>query len=1083
MGKNRENVQGKRQQYVDAKMRGFTGQGAKVKNYYRGSKEAVVVDWNKGSKVNRGDNPQRVKKVGAKMPPIQSHKSGWGRRTTPERKEHKQLGSVYAKLMAMADLTALHEDVRDWDAVVPQKQKDATFADVTAFYMARYIRHTRSRYSGMVVTEEAFMFDFRRRYQTPPAGWNLSLHTAQKYYRMVREYITWTRFVDTTAIRVFEQGCCSDEKMRTLLQETGPVMSKKFSKMHNTKVEVDTVNEIRMNYNRAPELIFPGDTANISSKTLKAAGFLVRQQAPPVRKLPVRSFIKDTDLPQAIETISNKSKSLWFEKVNSKRMKFTGVDDYRFVRAWNESVFKSKQWKTLRDKLEIISEFIPSHYINKDIDKMFRPFLRLAEAPIKNIKVASSLNGNQGEWTNSDDYSSTTLDPFRLTNLVAFVDDEGDIVYYPVIAIRWFLNFYPANVPTPPFVRDFVDEDGEVVQLYFENLSVMLFRGEISIFEIQSSLNGNNGEWTNSDDVEKGNGVAFAPCALGSDCKRAGHWHDKKQWTQKPKSDKPKEAAAARIAKKKYMEDINNFVKCTVEGCTEPFHYHKVGQQKSKGQRDDDDDSYVKTEPVPNVRSGCAMCLLGNRCGDCKPVNSDIESADGDGLSRKDKRAKKRKTDKASAGKGKTDKDVNKTSLADKLAKLRSDLNKLPRNGGVATKCGLKVGGDDPAKPDNVPRDLEGEMARINAALAELENEVYVRIANAEKENDDLRRRVRSEDDIRIDREYLNAYRDNVHAQIRIERERHVQDMNDARRGLEEQFEARRRVLEEEEMRRQEAWNARLEQERIQAERREVEVARLAAMLDEAQAALAEAQALNNQVDVPEEPDEQEDEVVEQEVVEAFHEVDGIFEPTFKAVKKRIYILRTDNGVDHQDVTLAFKAFIMLLGYTLYDARNEITFSDENDVVTALGNTDTNRIDSFAVNLWGKILGLSSFSLRTDLKITELPIYSGSFDGEVYQELVDPVLRQLGPVTFSDAGKVVYQAIIAQVKYVISNISREYFCERRIVRTSNTIMYIINLNVISGARNAQAIPIAPGVDNKTETGPYKSKHRPSNFQL
>jgi len=585
MGKNRDKVQGKRQVYNDAKLSGFTGQGAKVTNHYRGSKEAVVVGKKKGKKVDRGDNPQRVKKVGAKMPPIQSHKSGWGRRTTPERKEHRQLESVYAKLKSMLDLTALHEDVRDWDAIVPQKQKDATFADITAFYMARYIRHTRSRYSGMVVTEEAFMFDFRRRYQTPPSGWNLNLQTAQKYYRMVREYITWTRFVDTTAIRVFEQGCCSDDKMRTLLQETGPVMSRKFTTMTNTKVEVDTINEIRMNYDRPPELIFFGDTSNISAKVLKSAGFLVRQQAPPVRKLPVRTFIKDNDLPKAIDETSIKSKRLWFEKVNSKRMSFTGVEDYRFERAWNDHVFKQKQWKTLRQKLEVISEFVPSHFINKDIDKMFRPYLRLVEAPVKKVKIASSLNGNQGEWTNSDDYSLSsrnTPDPFRLTNLVAFVRDDGEIVYYPVISIRWFLNFYPANVPTPPFVRDFEDEDG-VVQYYFENLSLMLFRGEISIFEIQSSLNGNNGEWTNSDDVEKGNGVSFTPCAIGVDCKRTGHWHDKKQWTQKPKSDKPKDPAAARIAKKKYMEDMNNFVKCDVVGCTEPFHYHKVGQQKSKG--------------------------------------------------------------------------------------------------------------------------------------------------------------------------------------------------------------------------------------------------------------------------------------------------------------------------------------------------------------------------------------------------------------------------------------------------------------------------------------------------------------------
>jgi len=1076
MGKNNVKVQGKRQQYSDAKRDGFTGQGAKVTNHVRGSKEAVNVNWKNGSKVDRGDNLQRPKKVGAKMPPIQSHKPGWGRRTTPERKEHKQLESVYAKLKAMVDLTALHEDVRDWDAIVPQKQKDASFADVTAFYMARYIRHTRSRYSGMVISEEAFMFDFRRRYQTPPAGWNLSLQKAQGYYRTVREYVTWTRFVDTTAIRVFEQGCCSDEKMRTLLLETGPVMSRKFSKMANTKVEVDTVNEIRMNYDRPPELIFLGDTANISAKVLKAAGFIVRQQAPPVRKLPVRSFIKETDMPRAIDDITNKSKRLWFEKVNSKRMKFTGVDDYRFVRAWNDHVFKSRQGKTQREKLEIISEFIPSHFINKDIDRMFRPYLRLAEAPVKKIKVASSLNGNQGEWTNSDDYSSSVRnaqDPFRLTNLVAYVRDDGEIIYYPVISIRWFLNFYPANIPTPPFVRDFEDDDG-VVQLYFENLSVMLFRGEISIFEIQSALNGNNGSWTNSDDVEKNNGVSFAPCASGVDCRRNGHWHDKKQWTQKPKSDKPKDPAAARIAKKKYMEDMNNFVKCTTVGCTEPFHYHKVGQQKSKGLRDDDDVSYVKTEPEPNVRSGCAICILGYKCGECKPVNSDIESADGDGLSRKQRRAKKRRTDNSSADKKKT--------LEEKLASLKSDLNKLPRNGGVANKDGLKVGGDDPNKPDNIKDDFNEELARMNAILENLEKEAYERIVNVQRENDDLRKRVRKEDDINIDREYLNQYRDHVQEELRIERDRHRQLLEETRRELEEQFQDRRRMLEEEEARRAIERNAQLEEERQRAERIAADAARLAQMLADAEDALAQAVELARPPEVvPDEPDEPEE--PEEHPEDHFHEADGVNEPTFRAVFKRIYVLRTDNGVDHQDVSMAYKAFAILLGYTLYDARNEITFVDNNDVVTSLGNTETERIDTFVANFWGRLLGLNSFSMNTQLSITELPIYSGWFRGEVYQELVDPVMQQLGAVTFSDAGKVVYQAVIAQVKYIISGISQRYFGENRILITSNTIMYIINLCMISGARNAQAIPISPGVDNKTETGPYRSKHRPSNFQL
>jgi len=120
--------------------------------------------------------------------------------------------------------------------------------------------------------------------------------------------------------------------------------------------------------------------------------------------------------------------------------------------SWQKIESENIKWTW--GKLKYITTLAPSNFITNNI--------------VKQYKLSSPLNGNNGEWTNADDVEikKTTypvgVPPPRRQNSTSPVKQE--------------------HAKTPKAARLFVKD-----------------------FKIPSSLNGNNGEWTNADDVGPSN--------------------------------------------------------------------------------------------------------------------------------------------------------------------------------------------------------------------------------------------------------------------------------------------------------------------------------------------------------------------------------------------------------------------------------------------------------------------------------------------------------------------------------------------------------------------------------------------------
>jgi len=102
---------------------------------------------------------------------------------------------------------------------------------------------------------------------------------------------------------------------------------------------------------------------------------------------------------------------------------------------------------------------------------------------IRNIDINDELNGNNGSWTNTDDVKR-----------IRIIEILNEIVYLHELPL---LKFEPDGTVTRNNVQLNLDCD-EYYFLDYLHHQIQVTKNYV----IHSSLNGNNGEWTNSDDVE-----------------------------------------------------------------------------------------------------------------------------------------------------------------------------------------------------------------------------------------------------------------------------------------------------------------------------------------------------------------------------------------------------------------------------------------------------------------------------------------------------------------------------------------------------------------------------------------------------
>lgn len=894
-----------------------------------------------------------VKKVGMKAPPLESRKRGFGKRTQPEKKEALALILAYGKLVRMEDLQILTFDVRTLTDMVPKAQQNFSIADLTAFYMARYIRHTRLRRRGLVVSEGVFFRDFRKYYIKPPYLWDRNLENAQRYYRMVRDYMSYsTKLGDGTILMTVEQARCSNDKFDFL--------EKHFKSSPKRK---GTVLVFVRNTNPISQTTVENNKG-LSNEFLRAVGF-----TPILPKANKLKYIPGKDL----QVVFDKVTTEWATKLFSKKIYLSYST---FIHLFMTLFYKTHEnvVGSAEDIFRIkIASFRVASFKNKDLDSAFR-------------KGTKKVN---------------PLDAYKVEKVASNI-------------------------------------------------------------QVGSQLNGNAGSWTNSDDVDTNKSLKYVLC-VSSPCERASHFHIK---TKNGGSEPKAPGAASRVQKDSFFKDPKNYIKCELPGCKDTSHYHVAGGGGLKGNESDDDSDdiveFVRKENLPNVRvfkpqeeapkCRCGMRHLGicveidNKYGNApivpkrEPNRKERRLANGTtkvvdpfavgGGGKVAHNAKDSSSKVAQPKKVPAPKKVNFAKVVDDQRKHEQRKPRdiiLPRNGVVEGAVDVQA---EPPQVD-IPLEVNVENVEvdvlpvvplelvqpdvdgfpIDAQPVEAVAPLAVEPPGAEV--------VDRPDDLRPDAPEVRDFvepplvHDGVVDEVPLDLHQQIPP---------EEFGGDNVVADHNRQQHENPHPPDLEDE-VGDDDVNDDVVEEAPLVD-----LAEDMFRDKGTDDPEE----------------------LFQlrRKFRTGTKTIYIYRSNNGQDISDVGIIGTLGSMVARNTFYRARDMKRYGDNQSLLDVLGTEVDTTVETQFTPAWILSLILPSFSTITGKSVTDLGIYNGEYEGEVYLTLVDEMLMRLKNTVFQDQGKVIYQSIIAQCMYIVGQVDQAYFDCEHIKRTANTISYVINVKFL-----------------------------------
>lgn len=984
---------------------------------------------------NRGNHDVDMsiqRKVGAKMPPLQSRHKGYGHGIQPERKEFKELKDVTSMLRSYTDLLAINSDIRYWDAIVPIIQKFVSDKDVSAFYMARYNRHSKKRFSGMVVSIKTFCRDFRRYFINPPNNWYSSIEKAQSYYRMCRDYMIYHREVGGVKTAVLERCRCSQEKFQLV------VANKRF-------LYGDFLTVIDKESRYRPNFVDRFKANGVEPKLFRNSGFILTK---PNNK--VWRAVGDS-----VDAIRSASMTLWFDKVASKHMDYKSVQDSEFVDRYDWLVSGFDDF--YKDSASVYERFVPSRYTNKQIDELFR------HKHFTKSNRRGPLNGNNGSWTNRDDDEKRVISSCirgakcdRASHYHRKLGPKSDKVggerrIGAKYASQDENNYERCMEPGCKRMDDHYHigssgggkrEKQEDPELLEEDEEMAFVKHEpepnVSVKPVLPSALGR--KLTSNFDKKP---VRVCDCGEGNLDYLVCGGCSKKRIDARAK--RRQELREARDRERKVDAELNASLKVDVKLNANAKEFVPAAPVQPVGNQ---------PNPVQYVYNAFEPPQVARIAEPVGVVNFVVPEVEPEGVEQPVVPPVVEQVNQA----------VNQENLLP-VEPEKVDGDDLDDNNGlpdhdvlfrrmVQHRLGNIV---DEFPVDGFP-DYEPRYRAMDWRVAERVNMGMLEYRMA---LDNLLNNVMDDEGARQGQAMV-LLRQLVRQHVMQELRERVAD------GLPDYIIMQMRMV----AGIREYWQAR----RPRPEPRP--------QPDPIPEPLPNPQP--EPVPIPEEPRPLADDLLDLDAEPFLWDdvsSDGSSdhgdpevedpEPFDYREVKLFFTRKTEVDISTSSLTVNPDAFIReqlmkTLGWIFFTPTWEGVRVDRTAVVVNdLSHEVTDKVETYKGNWFLEYL-IPRLSFTVQYETVNLPVYNMSYVGEYFPYLCNECLRQLGNVTFSDNGKTIYQATISQIQNVIRIVNPNYFNEEHMYRTANTIIRVINLKMMFNSRVGSAVPYKAGVENKVD---------------